>query len=299
MKTNLPAAPAQNPLRRALGLPFSRPDVFVGSIASVGENTLRCDPPVWSAGEFSSQPHFVKIRSGQGAGRMFLVKSNTADTLTLENPGQSLNLELGSGNVFGIFPAHTLLSVFGGGGSTAKLQSGSTEQNADLVRLNSGSSWVSYYHDGNNWRTPGSAVSQDETIIRPDQGVFLICKSSRNSKVIFGGAVSVQRQLTAVPRSGEALLPIRFPLASTLNALQLHTQTGWKTASAASQADNVMLWNGTSWNIFYHTGSNWEQSGSFANQNNATIPAGGAFLVRRFGSADAGVLEAAAPFLYP
>ena len=299
IKTTLPAASTQSPSLRVLGLPFSRPDVFVGAIASLGENTLRCDSPGWSTGQFSSEPHFVRMRSGQGVGRVFLVKSNTADTLTLENAGPSLSLQLGDGNVFEIFPAHTLVSAFGGAGSALKLQAGASEVDADVVRFNSGSSWVSYYHDGSNWRTPGSTASQNNTIISPDQGIFLVSKSSRNIKVIFGGAISVQRELTAVPGSGEALLPIRFPMASTLNALQLHTQSGWRTAAAASQADKVMLWNGTSWNIFYHTGSNWEQAGSFANQNNATIPAGGAFLISRFGNASAGFLETAAPFVYP
>jgi hypothetical protein len=60
-----------------------------------------------------------------------------------------------------------------------------------------------------------------------------------------------------------------------------------------------MLWNGASWNIFYHTGSNWERSGSFANQNETVIPSGGAFLVRRLGNPGPGVLETAAPFVYP
>jgi hypothetical protein len=239
------------------------------------------------------------MRSGQSVGSVFLVNSNTTDTLTLENSGASLAVQLSAGNAFEIFPAHTLLSTFGGGPGAVTLQSGTSEVDADLVRLNSGSLWVSYYYNGTNWRTPGSTVSQDNTIIRPDQGVFLVSKSNRSVKVVFGGVISVQQERSAVPSSGEALLPTRFPLNTTLNALQLHAQTGWKTGAAASQADKVMLWNGTSWNIFYHTGSNWEQAGSFANQNNTLIPSGSAFLVRRFGTASASFLQTTVPFVYP
>ena len=239
------------------------------------------------------------MRSGQSVGSVFLVNSNTTDTLTLENSGASLAVQLSAGNAFEIFPAHTLLSTFGGGAGAVTLQSGTSEVDADLVRLNSGSLWVSYYYNGTNWRTPGSPVSQDNTIIRPDPGVFLVSKCNRSVKVVFGGAISVQQERSVVPSSGEALLPTRFPLQTTLNALQLHAQTGWKTGAAASQADKVMLWNSNSWNIFYHTGSNWEQAGSFANQNNTLIPSGSAFLVRRFGTASASFLQTTVPFVYP
>ena len=117
---------------------------------------------------------------------------------------------------------------------------------ADVVRFSSNSSWVSYYHDGKNWRTPGSASFQDNTIIRPDQAVFVISKGNRNLPLIFCGAVSVGKEFSAIPGPGEALIPSRFPTATTPDALQLHTRSGWKMATAASQADKVMLWNGAS-----------------------------------------------------
>jgi uncharacterized protein (TIGR02597 family) len=53
------------------------------------------------------------------------------------------------------------------------------------------------------------------------------------------------------------------------------------TGPSASSADNVILWNGATWNTYYNNGTNWKQSGSLLNQDYApTAPDAGVFIVR-------------------
>jgi len=299
LKATIPAASVQAPARIGMGLPFTRPSVYFGQVVTAGSSSFKAQAPNWTGAQFTKTPHFVKIRSGAGAGRTFLISANTGDTLSVDAEGQSLDALAPPETSFEIFPAHTLESTFGGVSTAVRLQTGATEAEGDVVRMLGGTQWSSYFHDGTSWRKTGSKDVQNNVVIRPEQGVFLVSKSNRGLDVPLGGVVSVKPELTPIPGTGDAFVAMRFPLANTLAGLQIQGLPGWKTAAAASQADKVMLWNGASWNIYYHTGANWEQVGSFANQNTAPVPVGGAFLLRRVGSTGASLLPSAVPFAYP
>ena len=70
--------------------------------------------------------------------------------------------------------------------------------------------------------------------------------------------------------------------------------------ATASVSDNLMRWNGSSWNVYYHTGARWQLAGSAASQDSATVPAGDSLLIRRRdgSTAKAGLLNTPAPFAY-
>ena len=56
----------------------------------------------------------------------------------------------------------------------------------------------------------------------------------------------------------------------------------FKQSAAISQADNIYIWNGSSWVTYYHDGSNWSSTGSFGSVNDAVIfPDEGMFVLRR------------------
>ena len=73
-----------------------------------------------------------------------------------------------------------------------------------------------------------------------------------------------------------------YTLATLFGASTVPFQTG----TNFSTADNVLLWDGTIWSIYYHNGTNWRRSGSLTNQNNVIIyPDEGIYITRRATSA--------------
>jgi len=177
----------------------------------------------------------------------------------------------------------TTISYFPVGftGKPVALRTGATAADADLVRLHDGTAWVTYFNNGTQWVVSGSDESKNNTIIRPEQGVVLECGGTSAVNLAFGGAVSVDPQISAIPGAGEALISNRFPLPTSLGTLGLQGLTGWLKGPTASQSDTAMTWNGASWNIYYHNGTRWQMAGSPASQDAAQIPAGGAVLIRR------------------
>ncbi len=299
LKAPLPAASDLGPALHSLGIPFQRPSVFQGSVSGVGTGSIRCSAPGWAAGQFIATPHFLKLRSGTGAGRAFLITANTGDTLTVQVPQDvTLTSLVRENDVMEVFPAHTLESLLGTGTGTL-LQTGTSAAEADLVRLHDGTAWSSFFHNGTTWRKVGSQDAQTQVALRPDQGLLVVRRGKQALNLPLGGAVGVRAELSSLPASGETLLAHRWPVASTLQALNLHKLSGWKSAPAAAQADKVLLWNGTYWDAFYYSGTRWEKAGSFASQDNATVPKTGALLVRRAGASAASWWSAPVPFVFP
>ncbi len=279
-RTTLPAPRNEPATRRALGVPFERPVVFTGAAASV-DATLHCLNASWSPAQFTAQPHFVRFRSGAGAGLTFLITAHSTDALTLDTAGAALASLCAAGNVFEIFPAHSLGSLFGSTASSVPLRAGTSETEADLVRLHDGTQWLTYYFDATHWRKTGSTLSQDNTVVAPGQGLFLICKGTQPVTLTFTGTVRPATDPAPAAALRDTLLSLHSPLATRLDALGLQNLPNWKTGPSASLADTARLWNGSSWNIYYHTGANWEAVGSFANQNTTPVPANGAVFLHR------------------
>ena len=279
---------------KVLGIPFNRPSVFRGIVTSVAGSTLKAGTPAWTFGQFMAEPHYLKFRTGPTAGRYFTVTANTSDTLTVSAPG----VVFAEKQVFEIFPAQTLGSLFGT--TSVALRTGTSEASADFVRIHNGASWESYFHTGTQWQVSGGTASQNGAIIRPEQGIILVTGGTAPVALALLGSVSVSPEASAVPGTGVALVANRLPFATTLSALKIQSLTGWTKGASASVSDNLLSWNGSSWNVFYHTGARWQLAGSQASQDSAPISVGESLLIRRRDGSTAGAafLDTAAPFSY-
>ena len=70
--------------------------------------------------------------------------------------------------------------------------------------------------------------------------------------------------------------------ADTLGSLFGTDSVPLKTGATALIADQVKLWNGAAWDIYYHNGTAWRLNGSTENQNATVVfPDEGMFLVHR------------------
>ena len=290
----IPAPAAGETTRKVLGIPFNRPSVFRGIVTSVSGATLKAGTPAWSIGQFVSEPHYLKFRTGPNAGRYFTVAANTADTLTLSAPG----VGIAEKQVFEIFPAQTLGSLFGA--TSVPLRTGTSEATADFVRVHNGTSWDTYFHTGTQWQISGGTSSQNGVVLRPEQGVIVLAGGTSAVSLALRGSVSVTSEASGIPGSGEALVANRLPLATTLGALKIQSLSSWTKGATASVSDNLMRWNGVSWNVYYHTGVRWQMAGSPLSQDSASVPVGESLLIRRRDGSTAGAafLDTAAPFAY-
>lgn len=298
VSVTLPPGTPTTPSSKLIAVPFRMASLYKGSNVSTVANTLRCSPGAWTAGQFSTAgaPYYVRICSGNYSGRVFPISANTSDTITL----QAASVLFGDGDRFEVFPAHTLTSLFGSPPAATGIQSGPTESDADLVRINDGSGWVSYFHNGICWRTASDSSSKNSTVIPPEQGVFIVRRKASSMTLTMLGAVGVTFERAVVSGTSQTVIGNRYPVPTPLNFFGVHQTASWRTGRSASLADNLLLWNGQAWDVFYHTGSEWRKAGAFGSQAATVIPAGEAALIRRrdgaTGSDD--VLTSEPPFIY-
>jgi uncharacterized protein (TIGR02597 family) len=290
----IPAPATGETTRKVLGIPFNRASVFRGIVTSVSGSTIKAGTPAWTSGQFVSAVHYLKFRTGPNVGRYFTVTANTADTLTVSAPG----VAIAENQAFEIFPAQTLGSLFGT--TSVALQTGPDEASADLVRIQNGTVWNTYFHTGTQWQISGGTSSQNGAVIRPEQGIIVVASGISPVSLALRGSVSITSESSVIPGTGEALVANRLPFDTTLSALKIQSLPGWTKGASASVADNLMRWNGTSWNVYYHTGARWQMAGSQASQDGASLPAGESLLIRRRdgSTASAAFLDTAAPFAY-
>lgn len=290
----IPSPATGETTRKVLGIPFNRASVFRGIVTSVSGSTIKAGTPAWRTGQFVAEVHYLKFRTGPNAGRYFTVTANTADTLTVSAPG----VAIAEKQVFEVFPAQTLGSLFGT--TSVDLRTGPDEASADLVRIQNGTVWNTYFHNGAQWQISGGTSSQNGVIIRPEQGIIVVASGTSPVSLTLRGSVSITSEASAIPGSGEALVANRLPFATTLSALKIQSLSGWTKGASASVADNLMRWNGSSWNVYYHTGVRWQMAGAQGSQDGASLPAGESLLIRRRdgSTASAVFLDTAAPFAY-
>ena len=283
------AVDASNPSSTVLSAPFYTPADFTGAVGSVDSaNQLSITGAAFAAGQFTATPHLARMKSGPSAGRFFLITSHTATQLTVDALGYSLTsaapasttqTQVTVGDSCEILPANTLGTLFGT--STVPFQTGATAADGDNVYLFNGTSWDVFYHNGTNWKRSGSLVNQNNAVVYPDRGLFVLRRATTPLNLTFLGTVPSSTERTDFPGAVSSFKSVRFPVDTTLLGLSLQSLPNWLAGATAADSDNVYLWNGTSWSVFYYNGANWKKSGSLVNANTQVIPLGTAMFVVR------------------
>jgi uncharacterized protein (TIGR02597 family) len=298
LKVTLPAAPGVGlSTVTPAAFPLARNPVDVGIITSVGSNTITSSGATWGTLSSTAAPHFIKISSGpaasptQGVGRFFKISSNTSTVLTLENDGVNLSTVILPDSRYQIFPAHTFASLFGS--TTTSLLSG-TPADADLIRIyrivapSTTPAWVTFWHNGTEWRRIGSALSQNDTLVYPDEGMLLVRRGLSPITLSFVGCAPTTTEQTQIPGPDVTPLANRFPVDLTLGSLGLENLEGWKKDLSPSVADNVRIFDGATWLSYWYSPGNggtvvpgWKRIGASGDQAAVKISAGSSILVVR------------------
>jgi uncharacterized protein (TIGR02597 family) len=273
-----------------------------GRISSITSNSVSVTGAGWQPSELStpSLPCFLKITSGAGAGRTFLITANTVDSVTLNT--QSLDLTLlglatgAQGDTFELITGTTLLNLLGTnvdgviGGSSANATSGLT----DKVLMNDANGVVrTYYFDTTavpaQWRRIGSSVNQDTAVISPLSGILYYRIGVPSIQIAYTGRVPTTISQRQVSTTGTSVLSTVFPADYTLSSLSLQTSQSWRKLNDSgvvlNSTDRVLVPDALGViRSYYHDGTTWRRVGSGADQAAVSIPAGTAIYVTRFGS---------------
>ncbi len=296
IKITIPAAvDANTPSRAAISVPLYRAASFQGAVASVDSSTaFTVSGANFVANQFSTSPFLVRVMSGAGAGRFFLITGNTASQLTV-NSDTDLTTLLAAGDTVQVVPANTLGSIFG---STAPgFMTGNSSLASDTIMLWNGATWDLYYNNGAHWQKAASLnPNLDSTIIYPDEGLYISRRSTTGPlTIVLNGTVPSTTEQSVLAGGGSTFLANRFPVNTTLIATGLQNSPNWSAGLTADTADNVYLWDTQlkTWDVYFFNGTHWRQSGNLnPNVDNTLISAGTAIFLTRSNGSPADLIQA-------
>jgi len=272
---------------------------YVGSASSITANTVTDSLATWAENQFNGTngSHYLEILSvngsttAAGVGTTISITGSSAASKTLalaSNLPASVTAPMG----YRVVCHWTIGSLFGAA-NTAGLQGGSSI-NADQIQLWAGNSHESYYYQtagigGTGWRRVGSqSADASGTPIRPDQS--LIIKRGQNAPVsitVIGEVKTGRTSFTVNP--GFNFVPNPYSVAMTLSSCGIYTGSGTSGLAGGNitNADQVLVWNGSSYDTYYYQtsgigGSGWRKVGDLSSDaGSAVIRAASSVIVRR------------------
>lgn len=278
------------------GLSLTRPVEYQGSAESVTANSVTDNEATWTDNQFNGTngAYFLEITSGPGAGTTYDITATTAATKTV-TLAQNLGAGIAAPVVFKIRKHWTIAAVFGAA-NEAGLQGG-TSTSADQLLLWNGTGYDIYYYQtsglgGTGWRQAGApAVDASGTKLVMEELLLLKRGQATAVNVVLMGAVKTGQ--TSVPVfNGNNFLGNVYAAPMTLQSSGIYTgnpATGLAGGSSVT-ADQILLWNGTGYDIYYYQtsglgGTGWRRAGAPSTDASATpLPVGSGFIVKRTNS---------------
>ena len=180
-------------------VPLHRAAVFLGTVkllGGTGGSSLTVEgAPAWGANTFAyaagsqANTYYVSLATGAKAGMYYTITANSADTLTLDLAGDTLNGTGGvqPGNELAIIPYWTLTTLFPGQqgitGTTSAGGSGAATKilfaNNSTAGINLSPSTGYFYYTGAggtgpSWRRAGSGATRlDDEVLYPDSYIVI------------------------------------------------------------------------------------------------------------------------------
>jgi uncharacterized protein (TIGR02597 family) len=278
-----------------------RPIEYQGIAEKIRAVTLTDSEAVWTQDQFNpvkakigTSTHYVELTTGPLAGALFDILRTDAKrkTLTL---AQVVPAKAGLKVGFRIREYWTLASLFGAANDIGLVAG--AENEADQIWIYNGKSYDKYFYSlgeaGLGWRRVGGGTKDEASRkLYPDDGLIMIRGADSTASTLIKGVVKTDRMLIPVRRKYNLVANIsQTPL--TLSSSQLYTgnaATGLRAGATAVTADNVILHNGSGYDIYYYqksvrNGTGWRLSSDPLSDVGAiSIAQGGAFAIQRRGS---------------
>ena len=302
------------------GLPMEQTALFSTSAVSVTSGEVTTSIDALSA----SSSHYLQFTDGALAGQWFQVSSSTTSSITVAEDLESLGAA--GGDSFKVVPFWTLSSLFGSDFPvSADVFSPSAQvilNDVTSVGINKAPAFNYAYHDGTSgfiaagWFNANNAFAgpQDNTLLAPNSFITIRNVSGSEYSLVVPGAVpTVQLSINIVADAtsqNDNLVYNPYPADLQLSLSSLTDVVDVSTDVFAPLSQVIVYENFTglnpspSANYAYHDGSTGYIAEGWFNANNAfdgvkdtvTIPAGGAFIIRKGAGTPDGYWTAGLPY---
>jgi hypothetical protein len=291
-----------SPKYTMLAANLANPTVYQATMGNSLSGTFTAG--AYNAGTYAK--YYLEIVS---TGARADIVSNTASNVVLSTSDQSsISTALATPGMVRIRKHRTLSDLFGGASgtttdSTVLFLKGTAAASADNVLVMVDGAYKTLYYSSSStkpgWRD-GNTLATDFPIY-PSDGIFIARKATTPLSIAISGEVKNYTSLipisagvsTTNPKYTLTTLPV--PVAVTLPTLFGGDGTAnggaslkLNKGSAAGVADNVLIWNGTSFLTYFYSSSatkpGWRDSaGNVASA--VSIPSDASFLIKRTSAA--------------
>ncbi len=302
----------------AMSLPLQPAAVFASKVTSVGNASISDSAANFTTLGNLTNTHYVRIKSGNAAGRELVVTGITGNnTLNLSQgtgsfalpvTGNGTAVNVAANDKYELVPMFTLAEVFGAGTvqDPVALKSGATAALADQVTLYVDGTNTSYFHNGTNWRNanPADTANYNTKGIPPHAGIGINRKPNGvMTQIDFTGTVASTPARFQLPGGSKTLIPISSPVGTTLTNLNFLAMTSWTRSDNPKNADQVTVYrpNKTMAAYYLNTQGVWRNAGNPAdlrNYGSTLIPAGSGLWIVRRGAAVGTVANVASTLPY-
>lgn len=271
-----------------IATPFARSEEGVGTITSQSGSVLTVAPisgplsyETNAYGSSAAEPYVLEILDGAWIGYSAAISSNTSNTITLPDGAPS---DL-AGSKYVIRKDWTVESLFGDAATSpltaTDIAGGDDFSSADQIRLmtDNGTLGPVYFRAQRGaiytWE---NEAEQDVSKTRLPFGKGVFVKSIGTKTLALSGVVRASRtRINIVGGKKINLLANPVPFAVKLSDSGMDIFPG----TSSTLADNLSLWNGTTWVSYWRNTSGRWTVGSNTDASNVTIPAGAGFLIKR------------------
>lgn len=296
VKITIAAAPSGGTKLTAISATLRNSIAYHGTATSVGSynadagsNPPNPDQPItqtgagWTTNQWTTEPHLCYIENAAGAEEAYLIKSHTADTLTLAT-SFDFSTRYTSTPTFRIVKAHTFGSLFGT--DSVPFHTAASSADADVIYAWDGADWSIFWHNGTNWKKSGLFGSANDVVIFPDEGLFVLRTQDSAVTLTLSGSVATKPQISTIPGGAFTFISSRYPVGTTVGSLGFENLPNWLSAASVSDADKFYVWD-NGWAIYWHNGTNWKKTGLFGSADNEPIAADSAIFVERISTSSA------------
>lgn len=278
-----------------LGVNMVSPASYQGTVTSKGASSIVDGQADWTDDQFNGAngEFYLEIVSGPMAGLTTDILGTNAATKTLTTD-EDLSSVLTGGEKFKIRKHRTIGDVFGKN-NEAGLRANTAVSSSDEVRVFNPvtQSFLAYYYNSSSggWRSSmDTTADASGTKLYADQGVCIARKVVGDLTLIVTGAVKTGPTIIPIGTNSNLAANVYPAGTLTLGNCGLYTgnpATGLAAAGKLSNADEVQIWNGSSFRRYFYKNSGsggigWRVSSNIRTDASGTqIPAGSSIYVIR------------------
>lgn len=232
---------------------------LVTAISSPSNVTVACASCATANYANATSLNYLQFETGAAVGRFYAISAqDSSGDITLSTGSDNLQtIGVAANDTYSIHPYWRIQDVFGTPATTT-LYASNNASHADNVLVWNGSAWVTYFPiKGGSWSPSGTAP------LSPDESILIVHRPATGTNVVTIGGVRTTN-LVSLLSPGYNLMGNSFPASTTISNLNL-LQSGFLGSNNSAHADNVLVWNGVSWDtLFYITTSHsWSPSNNY------------------------------------